>query len=51
MRSSADEKYYFSRMIQVKELEENIRDAYGLMMKERQAIRRRAKSKPIAISA
>ncbi len=41
----------FSQGRTLKELEKNIRDAYSLMMKERQAIRRSAKSKPIAITA
>ena len=35
----------------LKELEENIRDAYQLVIKSRPALHKRAKRKPIAISA
>ncbi len=41
----------FSQGRTLKELEENIRDAYRLMRREQPAARRRARSRPIAISA
>jgi predicted RNase H-like HicB family nuclease len=41
----------FSQGETLKQLEDNIRDAYRLMVRERPAIRRRARSKPIAIPA
>jgi predicted RNase H-like HicB family nuclease len=41
----------FSQGETLQELEENIRDAYHLMLKERPAARRRARSKRIAIPA
>jgi len=56
-----DDRWYVGRLREVpgvfsqgetlKQLEENIRDAYRLMLKEQPAIRRRARSKPIAIPA
>ncbi len=41
----------FSQGKTLEELEENVRDAYQLMRKEQPAIRRRVRSKPIAIPA
>lgn len=41
----------FSQAETLRELEENIRDAYRLMVREQPAVRRRARSKPIAIPA
>ena len=41
----------FSQGKSLEELEENVRDAYQLMRKEQPAIRRRVRSKPIAIPA
>ena len=41
----------FSHGKTLEELEENVRDAYQLMRKEQPAIRRRVRSKPIAIPA
>lgn len=41
----------FSQGKTLQELEENIRDAYQLMLKEQPRIRRRVRSKPIAIPA
>lgn len=41
----------FSQGRTLKELEENIRDAYRLMRREQPAVRRRARSRPIAIPA
>ncbi len=41
----------FSQGETLRELEENIRDAYRLMLRERPVIRRRARSRPIAIPA
>ena len=41
----------FSQGETVRELEANIRDAYRLMLKERPVVRRRARSKAIAIPA
>ncbi len=41
----------FSQGKTLEELEENVRDAYQLMRKEGPAIRRRVRSKPIAIPA
>ena len=56
-----DDKWYVGRLREVpgvfsqgatlKELEENIRDAYQLLMKEQPPVRRRIRSKPIAIPA
>ena len=41
----------FSQGETLKELEKNIRDAYRLVMKEQPSIRRRVRSKTLAISA
>lgn len=41
----------FSQGETLQELEKNICDAYRLMLKEQPALRRRTRSKPIAISA
>ncbi len=41
----------FSQGETLEELEENVRDAYQLMRKEQPSIRRRVRSKPIAIPA
>ncbi len=41
----------FSQGETLRELEENIRDAYRLMVQERPALRRRTRSKHIAIPA
>jgi predicted RNase H-like HicB family nuclease len=41
----------FSQGKTLKELEDNIRDAYELMVKDQPIIRRRIHSKPIAIPA
>jgi len=41
----------FSQGKTLAELEENIRDAYRLMLKERPTSRRRARVKPIAMTA
>ncbi|MCZ6491173.1 MAG: type II toxin-antitoxin system HicB family antitoxin [Acidobacteria bacterium] len=41
----------FSQGKTLEELEENVRDAYQLMRKEQPSIRRRVRSKPIAIPA
>ncbi len=41
----------FSQGKTLEELEENVRDAYQLMRKEQPAIRRRVRSKPLAIPA
>jgi predicted RNase H-like HicB family nuclease len=41
----------FSQGETLHKLEENIRDAYRLMLKEQPALRRRTRSKPIAIPA
>ena len=41
----------FSQGKSLEELEENVRDAYQLMRKEQPSIRRRVRSKPIAIPA
>lgn len=41
----------FSQGETLSELEENIRDAYELMLKEQPVIRRRLRRKPIAIPA
>ena len=41
----------FSQGATLQKLEENIRDAYRLMLKQQPTIRRRARSKPIAIPA
>lgn len=41
----------FSQGETLQELEENIRDAYRLMLQEQAAIRRRTRSKSIAIPA
>jgi len=41
----------FSQGKTLKELEGNIRDAYKLLMKEQPAVRRRSRSKPIAVPA
>jgi predicted RNase H-like HicB family nuclease len=41
----------FSQGRTLEELEENVRDAYRLMLKERPVIRRRARSRLIAIPA
>ncbi|MCH8269259.1 MAG: type II toxin-antitoxin system HicB family antitoxin [Acidobacteria bacterium] len=41
----------FSQEKTLEELEENVRDAYQLMRKEQPSIRRRVRSKPIAIPA
>jgi predicted RNase H-like HicB family nuclease len=56
-----DDEWYVGRLREVpgvfsqgetlRELEENIRDAYRLMLREQPALRRRARSKPIAIPA
>lgn len=56
-----DEGWYVGRLREVPavfsqgqtlgELEQNIREAYHLMLEERPAIHRRARSKPIAIPA
>ncbi len=56
-----DDEWYVGRLREVpgvfsqgetlQELEENIRDAYRLMLREQPAARRRARSKPIAIPA
>jgi len=41
----------FSQGETIHELEENIRDAYRLMLQEQPSVRRRARSRPIAIPA
>ncbi len=56
-----DDEWYVGRLREVpgvfsqgetlRELEENMRDAYRLMLREQPALRRRARSKPIAIPA
>ncbi len=56
-----DDKWYVGRLREIpgvfsqgetlEELEENIRDAYQLILKEQPMIRRRVRSKPIAIPA
>ena len=56
-----DDEWYVGRLREVpgvfsqgetlRELEENIRDAYRLVLREQPALRRRARSKPIAIPA
>lgn len=56
-----DDAWYVSRLREVpgvfsqgktlEALEENIRDAYALILKEQPAVRQRTRSKPIAISA
>ncbi len=56
-----DDEWYVGRLREVpgvfsqgetlRELEENIRDAYRMMLREQPALRRRARSKPIAIPA
>jgi predicted RNase H-like HicB family nuclease len=55
-----DEEWYVGRLLEVpgvfsqgetlKELEENIRDAYGLILKENSSQRKLTKTKPLLVS-